>query len=450
MAVTSTYNSGTKISVETDRGSAPSGVKNGKLWSEGGRWFDVITEGYPTVQDTQAMIFPQGHAGDRRINQQVPVVGRQWSDGQFKAPIVADFLGALLYGAFGSLSSNMVPSSSPTGGSLTVNEPLAGTDKLLSFNQNGVLTQPGDGGAILRFELKGIQGPGYVTIYGIDAYGNGASETVGFPAAGLAYSRTSFSSVGASGLSVHGLSAGNLTVIGIRNFTHTFTQASVAPTFSFERIGNPTAGEASANKNFITPANVLKTLTFTIDAEKVDAIATVDAVFEGDPSGGSTKTTINAPSMLRVWPAWDLSITRDNGATWNVVENVTLTINTGNTNYRAAAGTQGPQGSFYGATEYLGNITILLNNEVEYNKWKGASEIKMFWSLQTPWILAGSTFYNIAASVPAFLNKVAVTDTNGMFTLTGDYRVVRDDTFPMSMALTNSTQGQAYSLITSI
>jgi hypothetical protein len=444
--VISTFSAGTKIAIETDRSSAPSGVRLGKLWSEGGRWFDVITTGLPTVQDTQAVIFPQGHAGDRRINQQPPVVGRQWSEGDFNAPVVADFMGVLLYAAMGSLSTNMVPSGGTAAtASLLTKTALSNLGNILTL-----ASQPCDGGAILRIEIAGIVGPGTLAVCGIDAYGNGASESVTLNGSGEMYTRTSFSSIGASGLSINGLSAGNINITGIRNFVHTFTQASVAPTLAMERIGHPTAGEASANKNFLNVGMVLKTMALAIDSEKVDGLTTVQATFEGDPSGASTKTLINAPSMLKIWPSWDLQISRDQGTAWNVVENVTFTVNTGNTVYRAAAGTQGPQGAFFGATEYLGNITILLNNELEFAKWKAASEIQMLWNMQTPWKLAGSTNYSLAASVPAYFNKLTEADTNGMFTLGGDYRVVRDDNFAMQFQLVNGTPGKSMNLLASV
>lgn len=444
--VTSTFNAGQKISLEVDRGSAPSGARLGKLWSEGGRWFDVITDGLPTVQDTQAVIFPSGHAGDRRINQQPPVVGRQWSEGDFSAPVVADYLGVLLYAAMGSLSTNMVPSGgTATTASLLTKTALSNNGQILTL-----ASQPCDGGAILRIEISGIVGPGLLAVCGIDAYGNGASESITLNGGGEMYSRTSFSSIGASGLSINGLSAGNINITGIRNFVHTFTQASVAPTLAMERIGHPTAGEASANKNFLNVGMVLKTLTLTVDAEKVDGLTMVQAAFEGDPSGASTKTGLNAPSMLKIWPSWDLLVTRDQGTAWNVVENVSLTVNTGNTMYRAAAGTQGPQGAFFGGTEYTGNITILLNNELEFAKWKAASEIQMLWNMQTPWKLAGSTNYSMAASVPSYFNKLSEQDTNGMFTLSGDYRVVRDDNFPLAFSLVNGTPGKSMNLLTSV
>lgn len=446
-AITSTFLAGTKIAIEIDRSVAASGARNGKLWSEGGRWFDVITEGLPTIQDTQAVIFPAGHAGDRRINQQAPVVGRQWTEGDINAPIVADFMGVLWYAALGSLSTNMVPS----GGTAAAASLLTKT----SLSNNGQITsltnQPSDGGAILRIEVIGIVGPGALAVCGIDAYGNGASETITLNGAGTMYSRTSFSSIGASGLSINGLSAGTINITGIRDFVHTFTQASVAPTLTMERIGHPTAGEASANKAFLSPGLALKTLTITLDAEKVDGLGMVQASFEGDiSSAASTKTTINAPSMLKVWPTWALTVTRDQGTTWNVVQSVALTINTGNTNYRAAAGVQGPQGTFFGAEEYTGNISILCNNELEFNKWRGASEIQMLWNMATPWKLAGSTVYAMNASVPAYLDKIQESDANGMYALTGDFRVVRNDNFPMQVSLVNGTPGQALTLLTSV
>ena len=437
MAVTSTFNLATKIAVETDYTSAPSGLKNGRAWFEGGRWFDVITDGLPSMQENQAIIFPEGHAGDRRMNQQPPVQGRIWSEGDLSAPVVADFLTVLLYGAMGAASTNMTPSSSTA--SLLVAEPL--TSNRMTLNN-----QPSDGGAILRFDVAGFDGTGItVSISGIDAQGNGASETIfGGLTRGLMYSRTSWSSIAASGLSVTGGSAGTLTVYGIRNFTHTFTHASVAPTITMERQGVPTAGEASANLAHIHPGLVVRSLTLDANAEAVDGIFMVSADFEGAESGASTKTTLNGPSSLKIWPSWTTRIRRDNGTQWDVVQNISMQITTNNANYRAAAGTRSPQGVFFGGTEYTGSIEILLNNELEYRKWSNASEIQMHALWNSPWKMAGSTNYQLSASIPAYLENIQVQDSDGKWVLSGDYRVVRNDNFPMSFALVNGTPGKAF------
>lgn len=437
MAVISTFSLATKIAVETDYTSAPSGLRNGRLWSEGGRWFDIITDGLPSVQENQAIIFPQGHAGDRRMNQQQPVQGRIWSEGDLSAPVVADFLGVLLLGAMGAASTNMTPTSSAA--SLLVSEPLTSNRVVLN-------NQPSDGGAILRFDIAGFDGTGVtISISGIDAAGNGASEIITTAAQrGVAYSRTSWSSIAASGLSITGASGGTFTIYGIRDFTHTFTTASVAPTLSMERMNVPTAGDASANLSHIHPGLVVRSLTLETNAEQVDGLLMVSVDFEGAESGASTKTTLNAPSPMKLWPSWTLRVRRDNGTQWDVVQNMSLQITTNNANYRAAAGTRSPQGVFFGGQEFTGSIELLLNNEAEYKKWSNASEIQMHALWNTPWKMAGSTAIQLSASIPAFLENIQTQESDGKWILSGDYRAVRNDNFPMQFALRNSTPGKAF------
>jgi len=438
MPITSTFSLATKIAVETDYCSAPSGLKNGRLWSEGGRWFDVITDGLPSMQDNQSIIFPTGHAGDRRMNQQPPVQGRAWSEGDLSAPVVSDFLGVLLLGAMGAASTNMTPCSSAA--SLLVAEPLTISKNLVLNNQ------PSDGGAILRFDVAGFDGTGVtVSISGIDAGGNGASETIfGGLARGLMYSRTSWSSIAPSGILVSGASAGTVTIFGIRNFTHTFSNASVAPTLSMERQGVPTSGEASANLNHIHPGLVVKSLTLETNAEQTDGIFMVSADFEGAESGASTKTTLNGTSILKIWPSWTLKVRRDNGTAWDVVQNLSLNISTNNANYRAAAGTRSPQGVFFGGVEYTGSIEILANNELEYIRWKNASEIQLHVLWNTPWAMAGSTMQQLSASVPAYLENIQTQDSDGKWVLSGDIRAVRNDNFPFSFALRSGVPGKSF------
>src|SRR3990167_1472727 len=144
------FNQGQYIALETDRGSAPSGATAlgggaGAPWWNGGRRIQVITDGLPGLQDQQATIFPEGNAGVRHKNQQAPVIGRKWTEGDLSAPVVADMLGAFLYAAMGGLSSNMVSAAAP---SLLTSEPLNATPKSLVL-----ANQPDTGGNVLRFEL---------------------------------------------------------------------------------------------------------------------------------------------------------------------------------------------------------------------------------------------------------------------------------------------------------
>ena len=454
MAITSTFNQSLKISVEVNQAAAPAWNRGvapsagayatglaahlGKQWAEGGMWHTLITDDLPSLQEQRAIIFPAGHAGDRRINQQRPVEGRTWSEGGISGPVIPDFLGVLLYAAMGGASTDMIPQASAPQ-LLRANEPLSVDPKPLVLNN-----QPESGGKILQFQLSGGIPAGTISISGIDAYGNGASEQISFGSAQsvIAYTRTAWSSIAASGISITGASTGVVSVSGIKHWLHTFTVNSSAPTLAFERMNNPTAGEASANLSFMHTGMVLTNMTLTADSEAVDGIFMVSADFEGEPTGSSAETTLHSPSPLRIWPAWGLRVRRDNGTQWDVVQNCDLTVSTGNRNYRAAAGAQGPQGSFFGATEYTGNITILLNNELEYNKWKQASEIQMHWLWSSPWDLGASNM-QLSASVPAFLEDVSVTDSNGAWALTGNFRVVRNDNFPFSFQLLDGVSGRS-------
>ena len=454
MPILSVFNQSLKIALEVSQAAAPAWNRGvapsagayatglaahlGKQWAEGGMWHTLVTEDLPTLQEQRATIFPSGHAGDRRINQQPPVQGRKWSEGGFSAPVIPDFLGILLYAAMGGASTDMVPQASAPQ-LLRANEPLNADPKALVLNN-----QPESGGKILQIQLSGGIPAGTISISGIDSYGNGASEQISFGSAQsvIAYTRTAWSSIAASGISIAGASTGVVSVSAIKHWLHTFRVNSSAPTLAFERMNNPTAGAASANLSFMHTGMVLTNMTLTVDSEADDGIFMVNTDFEGEPTGSSAETTLHSPSPLRIWPAWGLRIRRDNGTQWDVVQNADMTIATGNRNYRAAAGVQGPQGSFFGATEYTGNITILLNDELEYDKWRNASEIQTHWLFTSPWDI-GSSNMQLSASVPMYLEDVSVANSNGAWTLTGNYRVVRNDNFPFGFELLAGIPGRA-------
>lgn len=441
-----TFLTGTKIAIETDRSTAPSaGQLNGggggsglAPWWGSGRWFDVITDGLPQTQDMQAIIFPEGHAGQRTVNNQPPVAGRKWSEGEFEAPVVADFLGVLLYAALGGISSNMVPGET----SILDAEPGGANDlKLLVLAK-----QPNSGGNVFRIEVKGTlpSNAGLVSISGIDAYGNGASETITIPREGLYWSRTSWSSVGASSLAVCRLTATSITITGVKNYTHTFFTASCAPTIAMEKLGVPVAGNP-ASKSHIVPGLVVREVGLTTEANDPEGIFRLSADFEGDPTATSNSTSINAASPLKIWPAWTLKVQRDGGTAWNVVTSMETTIEAGNRNYMTAAGSQSPQGKFAGPVAITGNMTILVDNEFEYDKWRGASSISLHARWYTDWKLTSTQNYELSASFLTYLETVEVDEEDDAYILNADYRTVNDSNFGIGrFTLTNGTPGRAY------
>jgi hypothetical protein len=344
-----TFDQGIMMAIETDqRSEAPSG--NDAFWFQGGKWFSIVTDGLPTVYDQQELIFPVGHAGKRSMNQEPPIPARKWSAGDINAIMTAEFLGQFLYGAMGSASHNTVPG--------TDNALMAASSIEADGQTFSLTTQPSDGGAVLQMPLSGTTGSGRLTVAGTDTEGNAASETISWDANGATlYTRTSFSAV--TGITVDSVQTlgGSVAVNGIKEFQHTISTASVNPTFSIERLGDPSAGAAS--KSFMHTGMVIQSVTIDSPAAARDGVINVSSTWEGDPTATCTAKSIQEASGVRLWPAWTLSLTRDGGSYINPT-NHSLTINSGNRNYRSAAGVQNPQGSFFGGRELTQSMDLLL------------------------------------------------------------------------------------------
>ena len=332
--------------------------------------------------------------------------------------LTAEFLAQVLYGALGGASHNTVPG--------TTNALLAASP-IQSDGQTRTLTaQPSDGGAILQLRLSGTTGSGYLTVAGTDSAGNAASEVISFDAAGTLYTRTSMSAV--TGITFNSVQTlgGSIAVNGIKYFEHTIFTATSNPTFSIEKIGDPSAGATS--KSLMHPGMVIQSVAFSVPAEARDGVITIDTTWEGDPTATCTATALNDASAIRIWPAWAASFTRDGGA-YTPITDFTIDIQAGNRNYRSAAGTQNPQGSFFGAREVTGSFNILLSNETEFNRWRGASKQNLVLTINTPWKLTSSANMKLEASMTsAYLENVTTADAEGAFSYSADYRMIADAT----------------------
>lgn len=417
---TAVFNTGLKLAIEQENNVAPGGSTNPHWW-QGGPWVPISTDGLPSLQDQQPIIFPPGAAGNRNINARAPVQGRKWSDGGFSFPFAADMMGVLLYAAMGTLSSNEVPSTDPTiaSGVICMDNTPCVIDKT---------SQPSDGGAIIRFRITAgstdMNGVGTITLSGIDPEGNGLSESISFASAGSFYSRNSYSAIGPSSIFVTAPTDAVVEVTAVQYWEHTFTTGPSNPTVSIERLGDPTAGAAS--KAFMHTSMALMNMTLNTPAAQRDGLFTGSVEFEGHPTATCDATSQMQTSIVAVWPSWGLSVTRDS-TTWNRVTNATLTISAGNRNYRAAAGTQFPQGTFFGPREITGAIDILVDNEEERNRWLGASAHQMAWNWDSPHKLTATQNQALQASMlSTYLENVTVGDDDDMFSLAADFRTVED------------------------
>ncbi len=436
MAITSVFNTGLKVAVESSYSVAPAAGD----WYQGGRWVDVVTDGLPDIADRQAVIFPTGHAGRRTMNNRPPVVGRKWSDGSFNFPVTSDFLGSILYGLMGSASANSVPSTTfDLVNDLGVG---GGTSKVIDFTN-----QPSDGGAVIRVWVSGTSTAGSITFRGLDAHGNGASETISWTSGGSLYTRTSFSSLGASGTTVYSGNSASLTLQGFKYFNYNFSLNNTsAPTLAIERYGDPTAGAASISR--MHTGMVVQNFTLNTPAAQRDGLVTGSVQLEGNPTATCTAGTLSETSSVGVWPSWGLKVTRDN-LNWFKVTDATLTVNTGARNYRSAAGVQNPQGAFFGGFEATTGMQLLVDDEGEFLRWQGASkqEIRYLWT--SPWRLTSSDYQTLSASMlSAYIEgDISPQEDEQAWSLGVTMRALNNDTAgALSWSLKSNVPPSAYGL----
>lgn len=419
-----TYDQGIIMAVETDqRGEAPSG--NNAFWFQGGNWFSVVTDGLPSLYDQQAIIFPVGHAGKRSVNQMPPIPGRKWSSGDINAIATAEYMGVWLYGVMGSASHNTIPSTQLA---------LLAASKIESDGVTLALTsQPSDGGAILQIPIDYTAltaGSGRLTIAGTDSAGNAASETIGWDTAQAGasptlYTRTSFSAV--TGITIDSIQVlgGSISVNGIKEFRHEIRAGSINPTFSVERIGDPSAGAAS--KSFIHTGMGIQNMGFDSPAATRDGVISISSTWEGDPTATCTAKAIQEASAVRSWPAWILNISRDNAIYLNPT-NHSMEINSGVRNYRSAAGVQNPQGTFFGARELTQSVALLLADESEFNRWRGSSKQALRLTWTTPWVLNTGNNVRLAASLlNTYIETVSTAEDDDAFIYNADMRNIATD-----------------------
>lgn len=433
-----TFGLGAMLAKEDTYGVAPQNSTN-HLYAQGGRWIPLVTSDPISITTMQETIFPAGHSGLRSRNNRPPVKGRRWSAGDANFDFTMDLFGAFAYGALGSASVNMVPS--------TQFELVPETAIVGGSAQNIIPTdQPSDGGAILRIYLDGSSTPiGKVEVKGTNANGQSASEIIGFNQSGSLYTRTSFSAI--SSVDVESDSDTNITIQGIQYWDYTITQhATSNPTWSVEKHGDPMSGAAS--RSFMYTGMVVQNFGIQIPAEARDGIITGNITMEGNPSTNTCiATTLPSVSAIQVVPAWSAKVSR-NGEDYFRVLNFDLTIDTANRNWRTAAGVQNPQGAFFGSQAVEGTIEILAQDELEFNQWLDAESSNFTLLIDTPTKLTSTVNQQITASLTrTYLEQPSIGESDEAVTASFGFKTVHSDAHEIiSIGMKSQVPPSAYGL----
>ena len=426
-----TFNRGTRASVELTRGVAPTDAaaansQAASYWWNGGCWVNIITDGIPDIVDNQATIFAEGFAGRRSKNQYRPVQGRHWSEGGFATVATPDVLAQLLYAALGDASVNALPGGSE----------LAPNIVLTAVGAHNLVTQPTGGGKFLQFDLR----PNAATsmgVSGIEAYGNPASEILTAATCGVFYTRTAFSSVGASGINTGTASVGALTVKSNAGWQYTIIPASgnSGQTLSIDDLGHPAAGATSRSR--MHNRMLVRELTIENDAEGNDGLLMLSATFLGDPTATCVAPAIDSASILRIFPGWSLLVRKESGSgigtpTWNKVTNFRMNINNESRVYGVANQSRRPVGQFWGGYEVTGEIGVLVDDEIEFNRWQAASVLDMFLQWDAGHDMGASNVQLNASLFNAYVESFpAATDDDGQQVVNLGFRTIDGNDLPV-------------------
>ena len=357
------------------------GAPTAGAYSELGDYFAApTTSPIGSLRHIAQRIRTIGTHGRRTTDQMAPIPAARRSEGSMDFPFAGDFGGALLYAAFGSITSTETPDP---GDPLLPSAPfdLSGTTTL------SLGTQP-DGGCFFEFIVENVDIAGTITITGTSMEGEDLVEVINIAitvAAVSYYSRNSFATVDANGIVVDGptnASVGTIIGNGIQGVSHDIQLADSAPSLRIEEFGDPGAGSGNS---WFYPGVLINSLGLAFDASVDDGLLVVSPTFAGQYPTGATKSTYQLP-VRRAYPAWTASAQRD-AAPYVRLLNMNMNINLGAILRRTAQGSESPQQPVFGGRQIQGQFRILTEDDVEYTQFDTAAVVDMVFTFTTPYKL---------------------------------------------------------------
>lgn len=322
-----------------------------------------------------------GTHGKRTSDQMAPIPASKRSEGSMDFPFAGDFGGALLYAAFGGLSSADTPDPGA---------PLSGTGAVpfetASPTTFSLDTQP-DGGCFFEFVLADVDVEGTIVITGTDMDDQTLVETINITTTtgtDTYYSRNSFKTVITNGIVVTGPtsgSSGTITVNGYQKTVHTITLADTQKSIRLEEYGDP---GADTGKSWWFGGQLINALGLSFDASVDDGLLVISPSFVGQYPDAASVSTYQLP-VKRAYPAWTASADRS-GAYARLLQ-MNMNINLGAILRRTAQGSESPQQPIYGARQIQGTMRILVEDNTEYSQFINTTLAPFVLTFTTPYKL---------------------------------------------------------------
>lgn len=367
-------------------------------------------------------------SGFREMNVFAPIMGNAWSAGDFGGPVFPGSLGALLMATFGQVSSVQTEDGA---------NPL-GTDADIS-DASGVITVANPtGSAFLELAITSAAGTAMsILVSGTTPNGDAVSETIPVTLdSGDLTAYTRYSYTGAITMVSTGFSSGAITVDGYTQAVHTFTLADDPVSYTGINLGD--VGRDSGNAGFLG-GGLITALGLEFDNGAEANSFNYTASWMGEAPTYASAPTLFVP-LEKPMAAWNAALTLDTVA--YKVHAGSIDIATGNDLIWAADGLQGPTFPIGGPFAAPGSLTILPEDETDWDYLRDNTEVDIHMTFANPFDLlaAGVSKTLLLEMTRTYFMTGTETDVQGAQAIDMNFTPIRDNSDgSLKATLTNNT-----------
>ncbi len=362
---------------------------------DGGAWHGInTTSQLGALKYIEEKMRTPGFVGQRSKDQLGPVSGARRSEGSLDIPVESSIIGLLLRCGLGADNAADTDDSILVSGQNIAADPTtfltAGFDNAITSGQYPYIEM------VVLAEATGTFDAGTIVVLGTDPNDEVITETIVTPALAndetyTVYTRLNYKTV--VSIIVNGYTAGTtntLIATGISYTTHTITAGNVSGSLTIDEHGDP---GADTGKVWRYTGMVLEKLGLTFSAKDEAGFLVATPTFQGQYPTAQTDPTFRLP-VLKAWPSWICGVTKG-GSTYARIQNITLDLNFGSRTFRAAVGSQQPQGKHDGARMIEFSGQLILEDNTEYLAWVTPTLSNYHFTFTSPYAASSTVNHNL-------------------------------------------------------
>ncbi len=374
-------------------GTAPTSAD--EYFMDGGAWHGIVTTSpLGSLKYIEEKMRTPGFVGQRSKDQLGPVSGARRSEGSLDIPVESSILGLLLRCGLGADSAADTDDSILVSAQNIAADPTtflaAGFDNAITSGQYPYIEM------VVLAESGGTFDASTIVVLGTDPNDEVITETIVTPALANSETYTVFTQLNYKtvvSIIVNGYTAGTtntLIATGISYTTHTITAGNTSGSLTVDEHGDP---GADTGKIWRYTGMVQESLQLAFSSLDEAGFLVATPQFAGQYPTAISDPTFRLP-VLKAWPSWICGVTKG-GSTYSRIQNMTFNLNFGSRTYRAAVGSQQPQGKHDGTRMIEFSGQLVLEDNTEYLAWVTPTLSNYHFTFTSPYAASSSVNHNL-------------------------------------------------------